>query len=67
MKGKVKNMKKECVQGKKECKKGANVFANLNLTDDPEVIRVIVNLIAYSMVRDEYRDYVKENKKEGRI
>ena len=29
-----KKEKKECVQCKKECKKGANVFANLNLTDD---------------------------------
>lgn len=29
-----KKEKKECVQDKKECRKGANVFANLNLTDD---------------------------------
>lgn len=31
--------------------------------DDPEVIKVIVNLISYSMIRDEYRDFVKKNKK----
>ncbi len=31
--------------------------------DDPEVIKVIVNLISYSMIRDEYRDFVKANKK----
>lgn len=28
--------------------------------DDPEVIKVIVNLISYSMARDKYRDYVKK-------
>ena len=27
--------------------------------DDPEVIKLIVNLISYSMIRDEYREYVK--------
>ncbi|MBR3244533.1 MAG: hypothetical protein IKF90_17895 [Parasporobacterium sp.] len=27
--------------------------------NDPEVINLIVNLISYSMIRDEYRDYVK--------
>lgn len=42
---------------------GSIVNDRLWRMDDPEVIRVIVNLIAYSMVRDEYRDYVKENKK----
>jgi hypothetical protein len=29
--------------------------------DDPEVIKVIVNLISYSIVRDEYREYVKSH------
>lgn len=31
--------------------------------DDPEVIKLIVNLISYSMIRDEYREFVKRNKK----
>ena len=31
--------------------------------DDPEVINLIVNLISYAMIRDEYRDYVKSKKK----
>lgn len=31
--------------------------------DDPEVIKLIVNLISYAMIRDEYRDFVKNNKK----
>lgn len=30
--------------------------------DDPEVINVIANLIKYAMIRDEYRDYVKNNR-----
>lgn len=30
--------------------------------DDPAVIDVIVNLISYAIVRDEYREYVKKNK-----
>lgn len=30
--------------------------------DDPEVIEVIVNMISYAIVRDEYRTFVKENK-----
>ena len=30
--------------------------------DDPEVIKVVVNLIKYAMIRDEYRDYVKKSK-----
>jgi hypothetical protein len=29
--------------------------------DDPEVIKVIVNLISYSIIRDEYRGYVKNH------
>lgn len=28
--------------------------------DDPEVIEVIVNLISYAMIRDEYREYAKQ-------
>lgn len=30
--------------------------------DDPEVINVIVNMIYYSIVREEYREFVKRNK-----
>lgn len=30
--------------------------------DDPDVIHLIVNLIYYAMIRDEYREYVKRNK-----
>ncbi len=31
--------------------------------DDPEVIEVIINMISYAIVRDEYREFVKKNKK----
>lgn len=31
--------------------------------DDEEVMKLIVNLISYAIVRDEYREYVKNNKK----
>ncbi len=31
--------------------------------DDPDVIQLVVNLISYAMIRDEYRDYVKASKK----
>lgn len=31
--------------------------------DDPEVIEVVVNMISYAIVRDEYREFVKKNKK----
>ena len=27
--------------------------------DDPEVVNLIINLINYSLVRDEYRDMIK--------
>lgn len=30
--------------------------------DDPEVIQLVVNLISYAIVRDEYRNYVKQKK-----
>lgn len=30
--------------------------------DDPDVIELIVNLISYSMIRDEYREYVKQKR-----
>ena len=30
--------------------------------DDPDVINLIVNMISYAMVRDEYREFVKRNK-----
>lgn len=30
--------------------------------NDPDVIRLIVNLISYAMIRDEYREFVKKNK-----
>lgn len=29
---------------------------------DPEIEELIVNLISYSMIRDEYRDFVKKNR-----
>lgn len=32
---------------------------------DPEVINLVENLISYSLVRDEYRKYVKSNSKKG--
>lgn len=32
--------------------------------NDPEVIRLIENMISYAMIRDEYRDYVKNCKKD---
>ena len=31
--------------------------------DDPEVIKFVTNLISYAMIRDEYRELVKKNKK----
>ncbi len=31
--------------------------------DDPEVIKIIVNMISYAMIRDEYREHVKSNKR----
>ncbi len=31
--------------------------------DDPEIMRLIENLIVYSLLRDEYRRTVKDNKK----
>lgn len=30
--------------------------------NDPDVIHLIVNLISYAMIRDEYREFVKKNK-----
>lgn len=42
---------------------GSLVNDRLWRLDDPEVIQVIVNLISYAMVRDEYRDFVKKNSK----
>lgn len=30
--------------------------------DDPEVIKLVVNLISYALIRDEYRAFVKKNK-----
>ena len=29
--------------------------------DDPDVVEIIENLISYSIVRDEYREYVKNH------
>ena len=34
---------------------------NWNL-DDPDVVKLMENLIAYALVRDEYRDFVKKHK-----
>ena len=28
--------------------------------DQPDVTEVIVNLISYALIRDEYRDYIKQ-------
>lgn len=41
---------------------GSLVNDRLWRLDDPEVMNVIVNMISYAMVRDEYREYVKRNK-----
>lgn len=41
---------------------GSLVNDRLWRLDDPEVIHVIVNMISYAMVRDEYREYVKKTK-----
>ena len=38
---------------------GSIVNDRLWRLDDPDVIRLIENLISYSIVRDEYREYVK--------
>lgn len=38
---------------------GSLVNDRLWSLNDPEVINLIVNLISYAMIRDEYRDYVK--------
>lgn len=42
---------------------GRLVHNRLWQLDDPEIINLIVNLISYAMIRDEYRDYVKSKKK----
>lgn len=34
--------------------------------DDPEMIKLVVNLIYYSMIRDEYREIVKNGKAKGK-
>lgn len=41
---------------------GSLVNDRLWQLDDPAVINVIVNLISYSIIRDEYREYVKQRK-----
>ena len=41
---------------------GSLVNDRLFRLDDAEVIKVIVNLISYAIVRDEYREFVKKNK-----
>ena len=41
---------------------GRLVHNRLWQLDDPEIINLIVNLISYAMIRDEYRDYVKSKK-----
>ncbi|MCC8044863.1 MAG: type I restriction enzyme HsdR N-terminal domain-containing protein [Clostridiales bacterium] len=40
---------------------GSLVNDRLWRLDDPEVIEVIANLISYSIIRDEYREFVKNN------
>jgi hypothetical protein len=34
--------------------------------DDPEMIKLVVNLIYYSMIRDEYREIIKNGKAKGK-
>ena len=41
---------------------GSLVNDRLWTLDDPEVIKLIVNLISYAMIRDEYRAFVKNNR-----
>ena len=33
--------------------------------DDPEVMNLVENLISYALIRDEYRRFVKENRKKS--
>ena len=40
---------------------GSLVNDRLWRLDDPDVIEIIENLISYSIVRDEYREYVKNH------
>lgn len=42
---------------------GTLVHDRLWRLDDPEVVKVVENLISYALIRDEYRTYVKENRK----
>ncbi len=42
---------------------GSLVNDRLWRLDDPEVIKLVVNLIDYAIIRDEYREYVKRRKK----
>ena len=42
---------------------GSLVMDRLWNLDDEDVMKVVENLISYALIRDEYRDYVKQNKK----
>lgn len=42
---------------------GTLVHNRLWRLDDPEVIKLVENLISYALIRDEYRAFVKENRK----
>jgi len=41
---------------------GSLVNDRLWRLDDPEVLKLVVNLINYAIIRDEYREYVKKRK-----
>lgn len=58
----VSNKCPELISGK-QFYLGSLVNDRLWRLDDPEVIKLVVNLIDYAIIRDEYREYVKRRKK----
>ncbi len=58
----VSNKCPELISGK-QLYLGSLVNDRLWRLDDPEVIKLVVNLIDYAIIRDEYREYVKRRKK----
>lgn len=58
----VSNKRPELISGNKFYL-GSLVNDRLWRLDDPEVIKLVVNLIDYAIIRDEYREYVKRKKK----
>ena len=57
----VENRRPDLIYGKKFYL-GSLLNDRLWRLDDPEVVKLIVNLISYSMIRDEYRDFVKNKR-----